>query len=58
MQLKDMPAWTIEKQAIKGESGFAMCYSLGTNASVVMADETVIAEAVDKITAVKGAGAE
>ena len=54
MQLKDMPAWTIEKQAIKGDSSSQMCYSLGTYASVVFCSETAVAEAADKITEVKG----
>lgn len=55
MQLKDMPGWTIEKQAIKGESASRMSYALGANTSVVLPDEALIAAAVDKISQVKGA---
>ena len=35
MQLKDMPGWTIDKQAIKGESASKMSYALGASTSVV-----------------------
>lgn len=36
MQLKDMRQWNITKQAVKGDPAFAQCYSLGSEASVVM----------------------
>lgn len=55
MQLSDMPGWTIEKQAIKGESATQMSYALGAKTSVVMPDEALIAAAVDKISQVKDA---
>ena len=54
MQLKDMPEWTITKQAIKGDIGIKHCYALGANASVVLPDDAMIAEAVDNIMQVKG----
>ena len=54
MQLKEMPKWTITKQAIKGDIALKHCYALGTNASVVLPDDAMIAEAVDKIMQVKG----
>lgn len=53
MQLKDMPSWKIEKQAIKGVPDLKKCYALGFEASVVNTDETLVAEAVDKIMEVK-----
>ena len=53
MQLKDMPSWKIEKQALKGVPDFKKCYALGFEASVVNTDETLVAEAVDKIMEVK-----
>lgn len=53
MQLNDMSGWTIEKQALKGEPASRFCYSLGLNASVVIPDEGMIAEALDKIMQVR-----
>lgn len=53
MQLADMRSWKITKQAIKGESDMAMCFSLGDYASVVMVDEASVnaaTEAIEKIT--------
>lgn len=54
MQLRDMPEWKIEKQAVKGLPGTGFCYALGMNASIVTADEVMIVEAVDKIMEVQG----
>lgn len=55
MQLGDMADWTIEKQALKGEPASRLCYSLGLNASVVLPDDSMIAEALDKIMQVEDA---
>jgi LCP family protein required for cell wall assembly len=49
MQLSDMSSWTIEKQALKGESASRMCYSVGTYASVILQNEVMVAESLDKI---------
>lgn len=57
MQLDEMPSWDIQKQALKGEASTAFCYALGFNASVVAPDETMIAEAADKIMEIEEAGA-
>ncbi len=54
MQLGDMASWDIQTQALKGEPDYQMCYALGTGASVVMPDATLIAEAADKITKISG----
>ena len=48
-QLSDMPEWSIETQAIKGDPGNELCYSLGYYASVVLRSETDEAKAYDKI---------
>ena len=53
MQLNDMSSWKIEKQALKGIPDYKECYALGFAASVVNKDETLIAEAVDKLMEVK-----
>lgn len=58
MQLKSMPSWTIEKQALKGKPGYDMCYALGFSASIVLHDEVLMAEAADRITQVKEAKEE
>lgn len=49
MQLKNMPSWTIRKNAIKGATGSDYCYSLGANASVVYSDPEEITKAVEEI---------
>lgn len=49
MQLGDMRPWKITKQAIKGNPDFALCYSLGTSASVVMPDEESLNGAIEAI---------
>ena len=54
MQLGDMASWDIQTQALKGLPDFQACYALGTGASVVMPDATMIAEAADKITQISG----
>ena len=49
MQLKGMPGWDIQKQAIKGTNGWGQCYALGFSASIVNQDPEENARAVDKI---------
>ncbi len=49
MQLNDMAGWTITKNALKGDSTTAFCYSLGLSASVVKQDQEQIVEAADLI---------
>lgn len=48
-QLKDMPKWDIERQAIRGNVGLELCYALGMKASVVLQIPEENAHATDTI---------
>lgn len=48
-QLRKMPSWKIEKQGIRGVSGFDFCYALGANASIVTQNPEENTKATDNI---------
>lgn len=48
-QLRNMPKWDIEKQAIRGTPGFDFCFALNTNASIVNQNLEANAKVVDGI---------
>ena len=58
MQLSSMPSWDIDKVSVKGSTGSAFCYALGSNASVVFAEEAEITKAHDAIMAVMNGESE
>ncbi len=58
MQLSSMPSWDIDKVSVKGGTGSAFCYALGSNASVVFAEEAEITKAHDAIMAVMNGESE
>jgi len=52
LQVSEMPSWDIERQSIKGENGYDLCYALGFKAAVVNRIPEEEAKALDEIVKV------